>query len=111
MRKNILVLCLLLFNAKQVFPQQKWDRPIQLKSCAIDIKSDMFTATTFMEMVFYNPNNQEIEGLHRFELKPGQVITAFQLDLNGKYRDGSIEEKWKATNTYNTIGLNFSNIE
>lgn len=76
---------------------------MQLRSCRIDIKSDVFTATTFIEMEFYNPNNQEIEGLHRFELKPGQVITSFQLDLNGKYRDGSIEEKWKATNAYNSI--------
>ena len=49
---------------------------MQLKSCRIDIKSDEFTATTFIEMEFYNPNNQEMEGLHRFELKPGQVITA-----------------------------------
>ncbi len=76
---------------------------MQLKSCSIDIKADMFTATTFIEMEFCNPNNQEIEGLHRFELKPGQVITGFQLGLNGKYRDGSIEEKWKATNAYNSI--------
>ena len=76
---------------------------MQLKSCAIDVKSDAFIATTFIEMEFYNPNDKEIEGLHRFELKPGQVITAFQLDLNGKYRVGSIEEKWKATNAYNSI--------
>lgn len=76
---------------------------MQLKSCSIDIKADIFTATTFIEMEFYNPNKKEIEGLHQFMLNPEQVITAFQLDLNGKYRDGSIEEKWKATNTYNAI--------
>ncbi len=76
---------------------------MELKSCFIDIKADQFTATTFIEMEFCNPNDRAIEGLHRLELKPGQVITAFQLDLNGKYRDGSIEEKWKATNAYNTI--------
>ena len=76
---------------------------MQLNSCTIDIKSDAFIATTFIEMEFYNPSDKEIEGLHRFELKSGQVITAFQLDLNGKYRDGSIEEKWKATNAYNSI--------
>jgi len=51
--------------------QQKWERRMQLKSCNIHIKSDVFTATTFIEMEFYNPNNQEIEGLHRLELKPG----------------------------------------
>ncbi len=31
------------------------------------------------------------------------MITAFQLGLNGKYRNGSIEEKWKAANAYNRI--------
>jgi TonB-dependent SusC/RagA subfamily outer membrane receptor len=82
---------------------QKWDRPMQLVKCSIDVKADMFTASTFMELEFYNPNNSEIEGLYRFELRPGQAITAFQLDLFGKYRDGTIEEKWKATNAYNTI--------
>lgn len=76
---------------------------MELKNCSIDIKADLFTATTFIEMEFCNPNDKEIEGLYRFELKPGQVITAFQLDLNGKYRDGSIEEKWKATNAYNSV--------
>jgi TonB-dependent SusC/RagA subfamily outer membrane receptor len=76
---------------------------MELKNCSIDIKADMFTATTFISMEFYNANDRELEGLYNFELKPGQVITAFQLELNGKYRDGSVEEKWKATNAYNTI--------
>jgi TonB-dependent SusC/RagA subfamily outer membrane receptor len=104
MRKSIILATLLIFSFVQVRSQaRQWDRPMQLKSCSIDIKADMFTATTFIEMEFCNPNVQEIEGLHRFELKPGQVITGFQLDLNGKYRDGSIEEKWKATNAYNSV--------
>ena len=80
-----------------------WNRPMQLKNCSVDIKAGQFTATTFIEMEFYNPNEQEIEGLHQFQLKPGQVITAFQLELNGKYRDGTLEEKWKATNAYNRV--------
>lgn len=82
---------------------QKWDKPMQMKKCFVEIKANMFVATTFIEFEFCNPNPTEIEGLYRFELKPGQVITAFQLDLFGKFRDGSIEEKWKATNAYNTI--------
>jgi TonB-dependent SusC/RagA subfamily outer membrane receptor len=103
MRKILLSAVLSIFSTIQVTAQQKWDRPMELKNCTIDIKADQFTATTFIEMEFCNPNNSEIEGLHRFKLKPGQIITAFQLDLNGKYRDGSIEEKWKATNAYNSI--------
>jgi TonB-dependent SusC/RagA subfamily outer membrane receptor len=82
---------------------RQWDKPMQLKTCSITVKANYFTATTFLELEFYNPNPQEIEGLQLFELMPGQVVTGFQLMLNGQYRDGSIEEKWKATNVYNTI--------
>ena len=82
---------------------QPWDRHMQVKKMDIRIKADAFTATTFIEMEFYNPTNTDMEGLYSFELAPGQAITAFQLDLFGKFRDGSIEEKWKARNAYNTI--------
>jgi len=81
----------------------QWDKAIHLKSCRIEISADMFTATTFIEMEFYNPAASEVEGLYRFSLSKGQVITGFQLDLNGKYRDGSIEERNKATAAYNSI--------
>ena len=76
---------------------------MQLKNCNIRVQSGQFTASTFVEMEFYNPNDKVLEGLHQFELNPGQVITAFQLELNGKYRDGTLEEKWKATNAHNSI--------
>lgn len=79
------------------------DWPMKLTNISIKVSADAFTATTFIEKEFCNPNDKEIEGLYRFELEPGQVITAFQLDLNGKYRNGTIEEKWKARNAYNTI--------
>jgi len=69
----------------------------------VNISADAFVATTLMEFEFCNPNNKEIEGLYRFSLQPGQVITAFQLELNGKYREGTIEEKWKARNAYSSI--------
>ncbi|HEY0066621.1 MAG TPA: TonB-dependent receptor plug domain-containing protein, partial [Flavisolibacter sp.] len=103
MQKTLLSLILLAACFLTATAQRQWDRPMQLKKCTINISADPFTATTYIEMEFYNPNDSEIEGLHRFQLQPGQAITAFQLDLYGKFRDGSIEEKWKAANAYNTI--------
>lgn len=82
---------------------KKFDQPVQLKSCHISIEANAFTATTFMELEFYNPGNEVVEGRQNFYLNKGQVISAFQLDLNGKYRDGSIEEKWKALRSYSSI--------
>ena len=104
MRNILLLACLLSLSQLQAQPQlQKWNRQMQLANCTINIKCGQFTATTFIEMEFYNPYEQEQEGLYQFQLKPGQAITAFQLELNGKYRDGTLEEKWKATNAYNRI--------
>ncbi|MEO6729703.1 MAG: TonB-dependent receptor plug domain-containing protein [Ferruginibacter sp.] len=98
-----IILCCHFKNLQAQQSQQKWNRQMQLKSCSIRIDAGQFTASTFIEMDFYNPNEQELEGLHQFTLMPGQVITAFQLELNGKYRDGTLEEKWKATSAYNRI--------
>lgn len=104
MRNILLLACLLSLTQLHAQTQlQKWNRQMQLKNCTINIKCGQFTATTFIEMEFYNPYEQELEGLYQFQLKPGQAITAFQLELNGKYRDGTLEEKWKATNAYNRI--------
>ncbi len=102
MQKLIFTLCTWMLISNECL-SQNWDRHMEVKKMSILVKTDAFTATTFIEMEFYNPTNTEMEGLYRFTLEPGQAITAFQLDLFGKYRDGSIEEKWKATNAYNTI--------
>ena len=105
MRKVVtLLLCFCLYlNEVTAQTSQSWDKPAHLKSCSVHVTANLFTATTFIEMEFYNPGDSEIEGLHTFRLHPGQVITALQLDLHGKYRDGSIEERWKAQNAYNSI--------
>lgn len=79
------------------------DQRANLKTCNISVKANRFIATTFIEMEFYNPKDVEVEAVHRFSLNKGQVITAFQLDLNGKYRNASIEERWKASRAYNSI--------
>lgn len=79
------------------------DQPVGVATANIKIDAGFFTTKTFIELEFCNPNRLEMEGLYRFRLEPGQVITGFQLELNGRYRDGSIEEKSKATNAYNSI--------
>ena len=107
MRKLFTLASLLIFLVNFIAVSQnnpaRWDQVMRLKSLSVNIHADLFTATTFLEMEFFNPREREMEGLYRFSLQPGQVITAFQLELNGTYRDGSIEEKWKAVNAYNTI--------
>ena len=104
MERMLAALAAILFSTASLTQNNRLlDHPMQIKKIKMTVEADCFTAVTVLEMEFYNPNKEEIEGLYRFNLLPGQVVTAFQLELNGKYRDGSIEEKWKARNAYNTI--------
>lgn len=104
MQKLILPLLLVFTFVTQSKAQQRlFDQAVQLKTCNISIEANPFIATTVVEMEFYNPKDQEVEGLHAFQLNRGQVITDFQLELNGKYREGSIEEQWKARQAYSSI--------
>ncbi|MBL0182131.1 MAG: hypothetical protein IPP96_07505 [Chitinophagaceae bacterium] len=97
------LLFILAFNIQSNAQQRLFDQPVQLKNCNISITANPFIATTVIEMEFYNPKDQEVEARQEFQLNRGQVITGFQLELNGKYREGSIEERWKARQAYSSI--------
>lgn len=104
MQKSFIALLLVMASVTQGNAQQRlFDQPVQLKSCNISINANPFIASTVIEMEFYNPKDQEVEAYQAFTLNRGQVITDFQLELNGKYREGSIEEKWKARQAYSSI--------
>lgn len=104
MKKMLITLMAVVISTAQCMSQQRLlNQPMQLKNCKISVTANTFVATTFIEWEFYNSNAQEIEGLQYFQLNRGQVVTALQLELNGKFRDGSIEERAKANNAYNTI--------
>jgi TonB-dependent SusC/RagA subfamily outer membrane receptor len=80
------------------------DQPIELQSVFINVKASLFTATTLLEMEFYNPNSKALDGEYNFSLSPGQVITGFALDINGFMRQGVIVDKQKGRVAYeNTI--------
>ena len=80
MQKLFLPLLLVITFITQSKAQQRlFDKPVQLKTCNIAIEANPFIATTVIEMEFYNPKDQEVEGLHSFQLNRGQVITDFQL--------------------------------
>jgi len=84
--------------------QNGTDRPIVLQQCNIRIAVNQFTATTDMELVFYNPNARVLDGEYNFSLSQGQVITRFALDINGFMREGVMVDKQQGRVAYeNTI--------
>src|SRR5687768_3418370 len=92
-----------LLTFEYVVAQQK-DEPIEIKSFSIRIQSDMFVATTVMDIELFNPNAKVLDGEYSFSLNQGQVITGFALDINGFMRQGVITDKQKARVAYeNTI--------
>jgi tetratricopeptide (TPR) repeat protein len=103
MRKIILLLFFFFFYTEFVNAQAK-DEPIELKNFFVNIKCGIFTATTTLNLEFYNPNLKVLDGDYNFSLNDGQVITGFALDINGLMREGVIVDKQKGRVAYeNTI--------
>jgi TonB-dependent SusC/RagA subfamily outer membrane receptor len=78
-------------------------QPAKLSACTAEVVADPFIATTTLTLEFLNPGKDTIEGRYQFDLPEGTAVTGFQLELNGVFRDGSIEERWAARNAYQKI--------
>jgi tetratricopeptide (TPR) repeat protein len=79
------------------------EQPIRLQGLQItaDISGSM--AETTVQMEFFNPNRRPLEGNLQFPLLPGQQITAFSLDFNGKLRPAVPVEKAKGRQVFEEI--------
>ena len=103
-KKYFLPILLLLFFFNQVKAQQITDEPIELRYCSINVLANMFTATTTMQLEFYNPNAKVLDGEYNFALQASQVVTGFALDINGHLRQGVVVDKQQGRVAYeNTI--------
>lgn len=81
----------------------KADKMIELKS--LDMRSEIVSglARTRVEMVFFNPNNRELEGELQFPLLVGQEIDGFALDINGELRAAVPVEKAKGKEIFEEV--------
>ncbi|GAA4320924.1 VIT domain-containing protein [Flaviaesturariibacter amylovorans] len=106
-----LLLALLLFGSLLSHSQARFAsnsgwvvlKPAQLARCKVEVSADPFIASTKLELEFYNPNDSVVEVRHYLNLDPDQAVTGLELDLNGHFREGSIEERWKARHAYQEI--------
>ncbi|MYN40857.1 DUF2135 domain-containing protein [Duganella sp. FT109W] len=69
------------------------EQPVRLQSLKVDAALRGSMAQTTLRMVFFNPNRRPLEGKLQFPLLPGQQISAFALDLEGKMRAAVPVEK------------------
>lgn len=98
-----LLLLFILFTGTLANGQNNWDKKVGIKTVNIQVEVNDLLASTTYEFEFINPQHTVVEGLYTFKLLPDQLVTAMQLELDGKYREATIEEKWKANNAYREI--------
>ncbi len=78
--------------------------PLRLSELHLEVKVVGNLATTTMDMLYANDTDRVMEGQLYFPLGPGQTVSRFALDVNGKLREGVVVEKTKGREAYeNTI--------
>jgi hypothetical protein len=79
------------------------EQPIRLTSLQVDVEVSGGAAQTRVQMVFFNPNQRILEGKLRFPLAPGQVVSGFALDVDGRLRAAVPVEKARAQQVFEDI--------
>lgn len=79
------------------------EKPIQLQSLHVSGAITGAMAETTVRMVFFNPNRRPLEGHLQFPLLPGQRITEFSLDVDGKLRPAVPVEKAKGRQVFEEV--------
>jgi Ca-activated chloride channel family protein len=79
------------------------ERLVRLESLKIEVEVSGGVAETRVEMVFLNPNTRTLEGKLQFPLAPGQVVSGFAIDVDGRLRDAVPVEKARAEQVFEDI--------
>ena len=79
------------------------EQPVRMQSLRLDVEVSGGVAQTRVEMVFLNPNARTLEGKLQFPLAPGQVVSGFALDVDGRLRDAVPVEKARAQQVFEDI--------
>ena len=79
------------------------EQPVRLASLQVDVEVAGGAAETRVQMVFFNPNHRVLEGKLQFPLAPGQVVSGFALDVDGRLRAAVPVEKARAQQVFEDI--------
>ena len=79
------------------------EQPVRLASLQVDVEVAGGAAETRVQMVFFNPNSRILEGKLQFPLAPGQVVSGFALDVDGRLRAAVPVEKARAQQVFEDI--------
>lgn len=77
--------------------------PLSLLNHRVDVKVKERGATTHVDMTFQNPTNRQLEATFLFPMPKGASVDELALWMNGKREVGSVMERQKARQIYESI--------
>lgn len=78
-------------------------QPIRLAAVDIQIQTSGFLARTRIELSFHNPNARVMEGEFVFPLGAGQTVSGYELEVEGRMRQGVVVPKQTARIAFEDI--------
>jgi len=77
--------------------------PIRLDTVKIEAEVHGSEALTRIELVFFNPNQRQLEGELQFPLLAGQQVVGMAMDMDGKLRDAVPVDKAKGQEVFEEV--------
>ncbi len=77
--------------------------PLEVKHHHVNVTINDQVAVTHIDQVFYNPNNQQLEGTYLFPMPENAQIAQFTMDVNGTQMEAELLDADKARQIYTDI--------
>ncbi|HTM23101.1 MAG TPA: VIT and VWA domain-containing protein, partial [Kofleriaceae bacterium] len=82
---------------------QEQEFPLPLRRLDVDIHIDNQVARVALDQTFFNPRQQQLEGVYRLTLPPGAAISRQAMFVDGVLRESAIVERQRARRIYEDI--------
>jgi len=79
------------------------DVPVNLETVRVRTEINGNLAQTAIELTFFNPNGRQLEGELQFPLAPGQTVSGFAMDFNGKLREAVPVDKSRGQEIFEDV--------
>ncbi|MFT3762319.1 MAG: VIT domain-containing protein [Pseudoxanthomonas sp.] len=89
--------------APPLFAAPQAETPVQLQDAEVEVVAAGSLARTTLLLTLRNPNDRQLEGTLQFPLQPGQQVTGFALDIDGRLRDAVPVPKEKGRQVFESV--------
>ncbi|HVV85719.1 MAG TPA: VIT domain-containing protein, partial [Kofleriaceae bacterium] len=82
---------------------QEQEFPLPLRALTVDVHLENQIARVALDQTFYNPQDQQLEGVYKFSLPPDAAVARLAMYVDGRLTESAVVERMQARRIYEQV--------